>query len=156
MIARVVLLAFTAGLLLIGSAPGAARQADGVLSGAWAETRFHTGCDPGPYTPPGWPDPRVTHVRNPGPSEPASLRVDLDSAAAHHPILGAGFNFEHALWSCPEFRGLFRSEILDAFKPSIARIDSGLLPVAPPELPAADLSSTVYESMLSSAAYANS
>jgi O-glycosyl hydrolase len=156
MIARVVLLAVTAGLLLIGSSPGAARQADGVLGGVWAETRFHTGCDPGPYTPPGWPDPRVTHVRNPGPSEPASLRVDLDSAAAHRPILGAGFNFEHALWSCPQFRGLFRSEVLDPFQPSVARVDTGLLPAAPPDLAAEDLGPAVYQSVLASEPYAAS
>src|SRR5919202_148371 len=156
MIARVVLLAFTAGLLLVGSAPGAARQADGVLSGAWAETRFHTGCEPGPFTPPGWPDPRVTHIRNPGPSDPASLRVDLDSAAAHRPILGAGFNLEHALWSCPQFRGLFRSEILDPFQPALARVDTGLLPAAPPELRAEDLGPAVYQSVLASEPYADS
>src|ERR671926_159434 len=139
MIARGLLVGLPAGLLVIASPPSEVPEPRGAVSGVWAETRFHTGCDPGPYSPPGWPDPRVTHVRNPGPSEPASLRVDLDSAAAHRPILGAGFNFEHALWSCPEFRGLFRSEILDPFQPAIARVDTGLLPAAPAELPARDL-----------------
>ena len=67
----------------------------------------------------------------------STLHVDLggEAQSERRPILGAGFNFEHALWSCPEFRGLFRSEILDPFMPAIARVDSGLLPAAPAELP---------------------
>ena len=60
------------------------------------------------------------------------------------------------MWSCPEFRGLFRSEVLDAFQPAIERVDTGLLPAAPAELPALQLGPTVYESVLSSAPYAHS
>jgi O-glycosyl hydrolase len=158
-LARALLGVLTIGLLLLGSTPGAARPLRpgvGVPGGAWAETRFHTGCDPGPYTPPGWPDPRVTHVPNPGPPEPASLRVDLDSTSAHRPILGAGFNFEHALWSCPQFRGLFRAEILDPFHPALARVDTGLLPAAPPDVPASELGPAVYQAVLGSEPYADS
>jgi glucosylceramidase len=87
--------------------------------------------------------------------ESAALRVDLDQPAGR-PILGSGFNFEHALWSCPEFRSLFRSEILDPFMPAIARVDTGLLPAAPPELRADELTPEVYESVLSSPQYADS
>src|SRR5438552_1645675 len=135
MLARALLGVLTAGLLLMGSPPGIDRVLGGASDGVWAETRFHTGCDPGPYATPGWPDPRVTHIPNPGPAVPASLQVDLDSGSQHRPILGAGFNFENALWSCPQFRTLFRSEILDPLQPAIARVDTGLLPAAPPDLP---------------------
>ena len=69
---------------------------------------------------------------------------------------GSGFNLEHALWSCPAFRGLFRTEILDPFRPSIVRLDSGLLPAAPAELRADELNPAVYESVLSSTPYADS
>src|SRR5205814_5084723 len=90
--------------------------------------------------------------------ESASLDVDLGqpSASAARALLGTGFNFEHALWSCPEFRGLFRSEMLDPFRPAIARIDTGLLPAAPADLPAANLGRSVYESVLESEPYAQS
>ncbi|HLZ29002.1 MAG TPA: hypothetical protein VKV73_16930 [Chloroflexota bacterium] len=144
-----------ASLLVIGSSPDVAQVAEG----PWQETRFRTGCDPGPFEPPAPPE----HLQTAYPplgtvATPAALRVDLatDSASETHPILGAGFNFEHGLWSCPEFRGLFRTEILDPFKPSIARIDTGLLPAAPADLPAAALGPSVYVSVLSSAPYAES
>src|SRR5205814_3591935 len=82
--------------------------------------------------------------------------VDLDSAAWHGPSLGTGFNLEHGLWSCPAFRGVFRSEILDAFRPAVARVDSGLLPAAPPGLANFQLGPAVYRSMLESPPYAAS
>jgi len=69
---------------------------------------------------------------------------------------GSGFNLEHALWSCPAFRGLFRNEVLDAFRPAIVRLDSGLLPAAPAELRADELGPAVYQSVLESAPYADS
>jgi O-glycosyl hydrolase len=82
--------------------------------------------------------------------------VDLDSSRQHPPILGTGFNFEHALWSCPEFRGLFQQDILDPFRPALARVDTGLLPAAPPDVPAAQLGRQVYASVLASAPYSDS
>ena len=123
-------------------------------NGIWAETRFHTGCDPGPAHPPPWPDPIVPHTPSPDAPEQVTLDINLDEASA--PILGSGFNFEHALWSCPAFRSLFRTEILDPFQPAIARVDSGLLPAAPAELSAGQLGPAVYESVLSSAPYVDS
>ena len=151
--ARPLTLLLTAGLLLTGSGATVARQA----GGAWEEMRFQTGCDPGPYQEP--PPPEHLETNFPGlgtTSQAVSLQIDLAPSQGGSGILGTGFNFEHALWSCPEFRGLFRSEILDAFMPAIARVDTGLLPAAPPELSAADLGPSVYDSVLSSAPYADS
>lgn len=124
----------------------------------WMESRFRTGCDPGPSSPPPPPEHLQTHF----PSleqEPldAALAIDLATGAFDRPgILGAGFNLEHALWSCPAFRSVFRTEILDPFQPAIARVDSGLLPAAPANLTADALGPAVYESVLSSAPYADS
>ena len=142
------------GLLVVGSSSGVRSSGDG----QWVETRFQTGCDPGPYNPPPPPEHLDTHYPPLGMlSAPASLEVDLDATADNPtPILGSGFNFEHALWSCAEFRGLFRSEILDPFMPAIARVDTGLLPAAPPQLSASQLNPSVYQSVLSSAPYADS
>jgi O-glycosyl hydrolase len=142
-----------ASLVVIGSGTSAVvARADG----PWTETRFSTGCDPGPYHAPPPPEHRETHYPPLDASpEPVSLRVDLD-AGASGPILGSGFNLEHALWSCPEFRSIFRPEVLDPFKPSVARLDTGLLPAAPSELSADQLSPEVYTSVLSSAQYADS
>ena len=140
------------GILVVGSGSTSARTADG----GFQETRFWTGCDPGPSHLPPSPEHNESQVSALGPPVDASLLVDLDSAADHRPILGTGFNFEHALWSCPEFRGLFRSEIIDPFSPTLARVDTGLLPAAPPDLLASQLGPDVYVSMLESAPYADS
>src|SRR5689334_22334690 len=128
--ARALTLVLSASLLLIGSGRGLSDP----VSGVWAESRFQTGCDPGPYDPPPPPEHLETHYPPLGTSsQPASLQVSLDPPAEGNPtpMLGTGFNFEHALWSCPEFRGVFRSELLDPLMPAIARVDTGLLPAAP-------------------------
>jgi len=82
--------------------------------------------------------------------------VDLDSSSGHRPILGTGFNLEHALWSCPELRGLFQQDILDPFRPTLARVDTGLLPAAPPQVPAVELGRDAYTSVLASSPYVDS
>jgi O-glycosyl hydrolase len=152
---RLITLVLGSSLMIVGSGTSAAQT----RLGPWVETRFQTGCQPGPFEPTPPPEHLQTHYP-PLSSTPvmATLSVNLDSASDRdsRPILGAGFNLEHALWSCPEFRGLFRSEILDPFMPAIARVDTGLLPVAPPELAAHDLNPAVYESVLSSPQYADS
>jgi O-glycosyl hydrolase len=148
---RLLTLALTLSLVILS--PGTLRPA-GQIDGGWVETRFHTGCEPGPSHPPPWPDPIMTHTPPTGAPEQVSLRIELGGTA--RPIAGSGFNLEHALWSCPAFRGLFRSEILDPFRPAIVRLDSGLLPAAPAELRASELGPAVYESVLSSAPYADS
>src|SRR5579872_5832469 len=153
--ARALALTLVAAFLLLGSSGTVRTDA----AGPWVETRFQTGCDPGPFDPPPPPEHLQTQYPPLGADLlPATVTVDLDVGAAGTgpPILGTGFNFENALWSCPEFRGLFRSEILDPFMPAIARVDTGLLPAAPAELPAQDLGPAVYESVLSSPQYADS
>lgn len=152
---RALTLLMVAGLLLVSSGSSLGKSA----GQPWVETRFKTGCDPQPYAPQPPPEHLETHYPSlETSSEPVILNVDLSPVATSQgrPILGTGFNFEHALWSCPEFRGLFRAEILDPFMPAIARVDTGLLPAAPAELPAEELGPSVYESVLSSAPYADS
>ncbi|GAC1321847.1 MAG: hypothetical protein NVSMB2_18880 [Chloroflexota bacterium] len=149
-----VLLALSAGLALIHSGHGLARTSNDV----WQESRFWTGCEPGPSHAPAPPEHRETHfpaLR--GVAVPASLSVDLGSDVLEGAgILGTGFNLEHALWSCPDFRGLLATQILEPFKPTLVRIDSGMLPAAPPDVPAEALGPGVYVSVLSSPQYADS
>ena len=143
-------------LVVVGSSSGIARTA---ADAQWAETRFQTGCNPGPFDDPPPPEHLETHYPALGSvAMPASLRVDVDVSVdqPQRPILGTGFNLEHGLWSCPEFRTMFRSEILDPFMPAIARVDSGMLPAAPAEMPAWELNAGVYQSVLASAPYADS
>src|SRR4051794_33109944 len=115
--ARILTVLLAASLML--SSPGVAAQ--GSTSGAWQETRFNTGCDPGPASPPPPPEHLETHYPPLGsvPDQAASVQVNLDPPASGRPLAGAGFNLEHALWSCAQFRGLFRSEVLDPFMPAI-------------------------------------
>jgi O-glycosyl hydrolase len=156
-LARAFVLLITLSLIAIDSGTGSSSDAD---SGNWTETRFRTGCDPGPLHAPPPPEHLETHFPPLGTAAtPATLDVNLGTAPDYElnrPIIGTGFNLEHGLWSCPEFRGLFRSQILDPFKPAIARVDSGLLPAAPADLPASSLTPAVYESVLDSAPYAQS
>src|SRR4029453_3216537 len=91
-------------------APGAPRTV--APEAGWTETRFWTGCAPGPSHPPPWPDPIETNAPPAEPGDRVDLEVNLDSEQ-FRPLVGSGFNLEHGLWSCPAFRGLFRSEILD-------------------------------------------
>ncbi|MBV9579347.1 MAG: hypothetical protein JO057_12230 [Chloroflexi bacterium] len=154
---RALMLVLAMGLVVFASSSGVARTT--IADSQWTETRFQTGCDPRPATEP--PPPEHLETGYPPLSQvalPVSLHVDLNSPSEQslRPILGTGFNLEHALWSCPEFRTRFRSEILDPFTPAIARVDSGLLPAAPPELPAQDLNPAVYQSVLASPPYADS
>jgi O-glycosyl hydrolase len=148
---RVLTMLMTLSLTVL--APGATQLVE--PEGGWTETRFWTGCAPGPSHPPPWPDPIETHAPPTEPAERVDLEVNLDSEQ-FRPLVGSGFNLEHGLWSCPAFRGLFRSEILDAFRPAVVRLDSGLLPAAPAELRADELGPGVYVSMLNSAPYADS
>src|SRR5919202_6800406 len=148
------LVTFAVALSLTLLAPGEARPL--TPSGQWSETRFWTGCAPGPAHPPPWPDPIETHQPATEPPEVVQLQVNLEPEQGLQPLLGTGLNLEHALWSCPAFRGLFRTEILDTFKPALIRLDSGLLPAAPPGLQASQLGPDVYWSVLDSAPYAAS
>ncbi len=66
---------------------------------------------------------------------------------------GHGFNMEHTLWSCPAFRRVLGREILTAFQPDIARVDSGQLPFAPEDLAAWQLNRGVYQSLMDDPKY---
>jgi len=134
-------------------APGATRAVE--PAGGWTESRFSTGCAPGPFHPPPWPDPIETHAPPTEPVESVTLRIE-PFAGPGRPLLGSGFNLEHALWSCPQFRGVFRNELLDPFRPAVVRLDSGLLPAAPAELTGDELGPGVYASVLASAPYVDS
>lgn len=151
---RAALLVVSASLALVVSGSGLARTSSDV----WQETRFWTGCEPGPFHPPPPPEHLQTHYPALGSAAvSAALSVSLGAAQFdRRGILGSGFNLEHALWSCPEFRGVLGSQILEPFKPTMARVDSGLLPAAPADLPAEALGPAVYQSMLSSPQYADS
>ncbi len=153
---RALTLLLAVGLVFVTSGSGMVR---GLADGHWEETRFQTGCDPGPYDDPPPPEHLETHYPPLGTAAlAATLRVDVNTPSERslRPILGAGFNLEHALWSCPDFRNVFGPEILDPFKPAIARVDSGLLPAAPAELSAPELGPSVYQSVLASTPYADS
>jgi O-glycosyl hydrolase len=86
------------------------------------------GCTPGPVEELHHSDPPVPPVRAASPSDlirMASLRVDT---AGGRTVDGHGFNLEHTLWSCPDFRRVFGRWLLTPFQPDLARVDSGQLP----------------------------
>lgn len=112
------------------------------------------GCDPGPVEPFYGEDPPLPP--EPVPDKdwspwPASLIVH--NQALGGPIDGTGFNLEHTLWSCPTFRPALRRRILEPFRPAVARVDSGQLPLAPDGLTAAELGPDPYRAVLSEERY---
>ena len=126
------------------------------LHPSWRETRFTTGCDPAPFSdPPPVDDTAFESTLAPANAEAEHMALSLNLAPStgRGALLGAGFNFEHGLWSCPAFHPVLQQELLDPFQPALARIDTGLLPAAPPDLPAAKLNRAVYQSVLASPAY---
>jgi hypothetical protein len=82
------------------------------------------------------------------------MTVDLASGEDRDPLLGTGFNIEYGLWSCPAFRPVLQQDLLGPFHPALARVDTGLLPAAPPDVPAPMLTRRVYQSVLGAAPYA--
>ncbi len=137
------------------STPGSGRSSTASAQSQWQETRFSTGCDPGPYHDAPPRDPFLPPQPLPD-DAPENVALHVDLARAASPLLGAGFNFEHGLWSCADFRPVFDSEIAQPFAPAIARVDTGMLPAAPAELSADQLNPSVYESMLRSPVYDDS
>ena len=148
---------------LVGCVPGglsrSATPAEVVVSGTqtnWHETRFRTGCDPGPFSPPPINDLALDKTGSTVAFDVASsmhLAVDLMPGADRAPLLGTGFNLEHGLWSCPAFRPVLHHDLVGPFHPALARIDTGLLPAAPPDLPASRLNRQIYQSILQSEPY---
>jgi O-glycosyl hydrolase len=139
----------------IAAAPVAPRAS--AVHPSWQETRFAAGCDPGPFSDPPPVDDSIvdsTLAPDSAEAERMALSVNLASATSRGPLLGAGFNFEHGLWSCPAFHHVLQQDLLEPFHPSLARVDTGLLPAAPPDLPVTRLNREVYQSVLASEAYA--
>jgi hypothetical protein len=140
------------------SATGSRSIAVTPIQARWQESRFTTGCDPGPFKDPPPVDDNTDELStlSSSPDTPQSmeLSVNLDVDTSRAPLLGTGFNFEHGLWSCLAFHDVLQQALLGPFHPSLARNDTGLLPVAPPQLPAFLLGRTVYQSMLGSQPYA--
>lgn len=94
------------------------------------ELRF--GCDPGPSEPFYRADPPLPPRPLPDEDTPViSAELVVDGSLTRPPIEGSGFNLEHTLWSCPTFRPALRRRILEPFRPSVMRIDTGQLPFAP-------------------------
>jgi O-glycosyl hydrolase len=111
------------------------------------------GCQPGPVEEFHHSDPPVPPRavgRADAPMQEAELSVQM--GGGHH-VDGHGFNMEHTLWSCPAFRRVLSREILTAFQPDIARVDSGQLPFAPEDLSASELNRGVYQALMNDPKY---
>src|SRR5688500_4776518 len=83
------------------------------------------GCTPGPIEELHHSDPPVPPVRVSSASDPmrtATLTIDTTAGRL---VEGHGFNLEHTLWSCPDFRRVFDRWLLTPFQPDVARVDSG-------------------------------
>ena len=116
-----------------------------------AEIQF--GCEPGPIEPfyrdePLPPDPLPDEGWPTGYST-----LFVEGGRLGDPIWGSGFNLEHALWSCPTFRPSLRRRILEPFRPAIARVDTGLLPLAPDGVPAEQLGWSDYQALMDQPKY---
>ena len=112
------------------------------------------GCSPGPVEelhhadPPLPPDPVASDRLAPRPA-----RLIVHSGLAGNVVDGAGFNLEHALWSCRSFRRVHGRWILEPFQPEIARVDSGQLPLAPEGVPVEQLGWDVYQQLMDDPKY---
>jgi hypothetical protein len=106
------------------------------------------GCTPGPVEEFHHADPPVPPVRVASSSDTiqtATLRVDT---RAGRPVHGHGFNLEHTLWSCPDFRRVMDRWLLTPFQPEVARIDSGQLPFVREDAALSELGRDHYQAMM--------
>jgi O-glycosyl hydrolase len=111
------------------------------------------GCTPGPVEELHHSDPPVPPIRAASPSDAvqsASLRVDT---SAGRTVDGHGFNLEHTLWSCPDFRRVLGRWLLTPFQPDIARVDSGQLPFAREDASLAEVGRDHYQAMMDDPKY---
>jgi hypothetical protein len=114
------------------------------------------GCTPGPVEELHHSDPPVPPARVASPSDQmrtASLRVDT---AAGRPVHGHGWNLEHTLWSCPDFRRVVDRWLLTPFQPEVARVDSGQLPFVRENATLAEIGRDHYHAMMDDPKYAPS
>jgi hypothetical protein len=111
------------------------------------------GCSPGPIEELHHADPPLPGARVASPSDTiltASLRVDT---LGGHVVDGHGFNLEHTLWSCPDFRRVFGRWLLSPFQPDIARVDSGQLPFVREDAPPHELGRDHYQALMDDPKY---
>ncbi len=111
------------------------------------------GCTPGPVEELHHADPPVPPARVASPSDSmltASLRVDT---ATGRPVEGHGWNLEHTLWSCPDFRNVMDRWLLTPFQPEVARVDSGNLPFVREDAPLSEIGRDHYHSMMDDPKY---
>ncbi len=119
-----------------------------------AETVF--GCNPGPVEEFHHADPPVPPARVASPSDAlrtASLRVTTTGGRVTQ---GHGFNLEHTLWSCPDFRRVVDRWLLTPFQPEVARVDSGQLPFVREDAPVSELGREHYQAIMDEPKYAPS
>jgi O-glycosyl hydrolase len=112
------------------------------------------GCRPGPVEPFMHHDPPVPPRPVPSDATPmGTTALVVDGASAQAPIQGTGFNLEHSLWSCPTFRPSLRRRLLEPFRPAVARVDTGQLPLAPEGVPAEQLGRESYQQIMAAPRY---
>jgi O-glycosyl hydrolase len=146
--------AFAAVLVLTVSADRALAQFFPEAEPTNAEIVF--GCEPGPVEELHHADPPVPPARVASPRDAiqtASLRVATTGGRVTQ---GHGFNLEHTLWSCPDFRRVFDRWLLTAFQPDVARVDSGQLPFVREDAPIWELGRDHYHAMMDDPKYAPS
>jgi O-glycosyl hydrolase len=112
------------------------------------------GCHPGPIEPFVSHDPPLPPRPVPGDDTPlGSTALIVDGSMHLPPIAGSGFNLEHTLWSCQTFRPSLRRRLLEPFRPAIARVDTGQLPLAPEGVPAEQLTPEHYRAIMAHPRY---
>lgn len=114
------------------------------------------GCTPGPIEELHHADPPIPPVRVATPRDTlrtATLRVDTSAGRVTQ---GHGFNLEHTLWSCPDFRRVLDRQLLTPFQPDVIRVDSGQLPFVREDAPFAELDRAHYQQMMDDPKYAPS
>ncbi|MCC7106201.1 MAG: hypothetical protein IT307_13750, partial [Chloroflexi bacterium] len=112
------------------------------------------GCNPGPIEPFYREDPPLPPEPVPTNEDPAVAEtLVVDGGITGNPIAGAGFNLEHTLWSCQPFHASMRRRLLEPFRPAIARVDTGQLPLAPDGVPAEQLTPDQYQAIMAAPRY---
>ncbi|MCC7370655.1 MAG: hypothetical protein IT306_19705 [Chloroflexi bacterium] len=114
------------------------------------------GCAPGPVEELHHADPPMPPVRVASPRDAmrtAALRIDTGQGRITQ---GHGFNLEHTLWSCPDFRRVLDRQLLTPFQPEVARVDSGQLPFVQEDAPLAELGREHYQRLMDDPKYAPS
>jgi O-glycosyl hydrolase len=111
------------------------------------------GCDPGPVEEFHHADPPIAPARVASPSDTlqtASLRVDTTAGRV---VAGHGWNLEHTLWSCPDFRRVLDRALLTPFQPDVARVNSGQLPFVREDATLAEIGRDHYQAMMDDPKY---